>query len=419
MIAGLRRRGTLLANLAVLAVLMLGMYHVGVNILRLQIGRDPFTVQVELAEAGGLYPRSEVAYRGKVVGRVSDVRLRPGGAVADLRLYEGTRVPADTDAVVANLSAAGEQFLDLRPRRADGPILRQGSVIPVSRTTVPVPTAVVVRDLARLLDQVSSEDLGIVVDELALALDGTGPELARLVDSAGALLDSLRSSLPATLDVLANARTNLDTANDLSGDFDSFTVSLRKLTRELRATDTPARKLLDSGPGAVTDLDTFVTTLTSPVSALLANLITPGTLITARLPALEALVIAFPQATGALRTTVKGGQFRVALHLTSNPTCDYGGERRTPIDPTRVAPDLTRTCTSTAPGVGARGAQNAPRPVPSGPGAAGSVSLAVGAYDAATGLVVLPDGRRVSLGPVRADGSTSAVIALFLALLRS
>lgn len=416
MIAALRRRGTLLANLAVLAVLLLGMYHVGTNILRLQIGQQSFAVQVQLAEAGGLYPRSEVTYRGKVIGRVSDVRLGPGGAVADLRLDEGTRVPADTDAVVANLSAAGEQFLDLRPRRADGPVLRQGSVIPVERTTVPIPTAILVRDVAKLLDQVSSEDLGTVVNELALALDGTGPELARLLDSSGALVDSLRESLPATLDVLRNARTNLDTANDLSGDFDTFTASLRKLTRELRATDTPVRKLLDSGPASVADLDSFVTTLTTPVSALLGNLITPGSLITARLPALEALVIAFPDATGALRTTVKGGQFRIALHLTGNPTCDYGGPRRSPIDPTRVAPNLNRTCTSTLPGVGVRGAQNAPRPGAFG-GAAPSV--AVGAYDAATGLVVLPDGRRVSLGPVRSDGSMSAVIALLMALVRS
>lgn len=414
----LRGRGTLIANLAVLLVLFVGVYHVGINILRLPIGQSPFTVQVQLAEAGGIYPRSEVNYRGKLVGRVTDVRLRPGGVTVDLSLEEGTKVPADTDAVVANLSAAGEQFMDLRPRRNDGPILRDGDVIPVERTAIPLSTAAVVRDVTKLLDQVNTDDLAVVVDELAKALEGNGGELARLIDSSTALVDSLQSSLPQTLRLLANARTNLDTANTLSGDFDTFTTQLRKLARELRKTDVPVRNLLDTGPGAVADIDSFVTAITSPVGMLLGNLVAPGDLITARLPALEALVIAFPQATGALKTTVRNGKLNIDLHLTNNGTCSYGGPRRTPIDPTRVEPNLKRICTSQLPGVQARGAQNAPKPAPSGPGTAGYPSVALG-YDAQTGLLVLPDGQRYTLGPVRTAGSMTAVLALLVALVRS
>lgn len=415
MIAALRRRGTLVANLAVLLVLVLGMYHVGINILHLQIGRSPFTVQMQLTEAGGVYPRSEVTYRGKLVGRVTDVELRPGGVLVDLRLDEGTKVPRDTDAVVASLSAAGEQFVDLRPRTNEGPYLQGGDVIPVERTAIPISTAAVVRDVTKLLNQVNSDDLATVVGELALALDGTGGDLGRLVDSSGALIDSLRQSLPATLDVLRNARTNLDTANALSGDFDQFTTSLRKLTRELRKTDAPVKNLLGTGPDAVADIDTFVKALTTPVSALFANLVVPGDLITARLPALEALVIAFPEATGALKTTVRKGKLGIDLHLTNNPTCSYNGPRRTPVDTTRTEPDRKRVCKSQLPGVQVRGSQNAPKPVPSGPGTSGYPTMAL-AYDAQNGLLVLPDGRRYTVGPVRTSGSVSAIIALMLAL---
>lgn len=417
MIAALRHRGTLVANLAVLLVLIVGMYHVGVNVLHLQIGRDPISVQMQLREAGGVYPRSEVTYRGKLVGRVTDVKLRPGGVLVDLHLDEGTKVPRDTDAVVAELSAAGEQFVDLRPRTAGAPYLHDGDVIPLERTAVPISTAAVVRDVTKLLNQVRSDDLATVVDELAKALDGTGGDLGRLVDSSGLLIDSLQQSLPATLDVLRNARTNLDTANALSGDFDTFTASLRKLTRELRNTDTPVKNLLGTGPDAVTDIDTFVKALTSPVSTLLGNLVVPGDILTARLPALEALVIAFPQATGALKTTVHKGKLAIDLHLTNNPTCSYAGPRRTPVDPTRAAPDLKRRCTSQQPGVQARGSQNAPKPAPSGPGTAGYPTLAI-AYDPQSGLIQLPDGHRYSVGPVRGAASMTAVIALLVALLR-
>lgn len=418
----LRGRRTLVANLAVLLVLLVGVYHVGVNVLHLQIGKNPFTVHVELREAGGIYERSEVNYRGKLVGRVTDIRLRPGGVVVDLQLNEGTRIPADTDAVVANLSAAGEQFVDLRPRRSDGPVLRAGDVIPVERTAIPISTAAVVRDVTKLLDQVNSDDLTIVVDELGKALDGTGGELGRLIDSSGALIDSLQATLPQTLRLLTNARTNLDTVNALSPDFETFTRDLRRLTKELRRTDVPVRDLLDTGPGAVADIDAFVTAVTSPVGALLGNLVVPGDLITARLPALEALVIAFPDATGRLRTTVRDGRLAIDLHLTNNPTCSYGGPRRTPVDPTRTAPDLNRVCKSRAPGVQARGSQNAPKPVPSGPGSPGyptaPPALLLG-YEPTSGLITLPDGQRYTLGPVRADGSMTGAIALLVNLLWS
>lgn len=414
----LRGRGTLVANLAVLLVLLVGVYQVGINVLHLQIGKNPYTVHVELTEAGGVYERSEVNYRGKLVGRVTDIRLRPGGVVVDLRLDEGTKIPADTDAVVANLSAAGEQFVDLRPRRNDGPILRAGDVIPVERTAVPISTAAVVRDVTKLLDQVNSDDLAVVVDELSQALDGTGGELGRLIDSSGALIDSLQATLPETLRLLTNARTNLDTANALSPDFETFTRDLRRLSRELRRTDAPVRDLLGTGPGAVADIDSFVTALTSPVGALLGNLVVPGDLITARLPALEALVIAFPDATGRLRTTARGGKLAIDLHLTNNPTCSYAGPRRTPVDATRTEPDLKRVCTSRAPGVQVRGSQNAPKPAPSGPGSPGYPAVLLG-YEPASGLITLPDGKRYSVGPVRPDGSMTAAIALLVALLRA
>lgn len=414
----LRGRGTLIANVAVLLVLVVGVYHVGINVLRLQIGKDPYTVHVELAEAGGIYERSEVNYRGTLVGRVTDIRLRPGGVVVDLRLDEGTRVPSDTDAVVANLSAAGEQFVDLRPRRDGGPFLRPGDVIPVERTAIPVSTAAVVRDVTKLLDQVNSADLNIVVDELAKALDGSGGELGRLIDSSGALIGALQATLPETLRLLANARTNLDTANALAPDFDVFTRDLRRLTRDLRRTDAPVRDLLERGPRAVADIDALVTGLTSPVGALLANLVVPGDLITARLPALEALVIAFPEATGRLRTTARAGTLAIDLHLTNNPTCGYAGPRRTPIDPTRAEPDLGRVCTDRSATVQVRGSQNAPKPAPSGPGAPGYPALLLG-YEPASGLITLPGGARYTVGPVRAEGSMTAAIALLVALLRS
>jgi len=426
MIRVLRGRGTLLANVAVLLVLVVGVYHVGFNILRLQIGRDPFPVTVQLATSGGLYERSEVTYRGKLVGSVTDIRLVPNGVEVRLRIDKGTKIPADLDAVVGNLSPAGEQFVDLRPRVAGGPLLRAGSVVPRERTTVPLTIATVVSDVAKLLDQIGTKELRIVVDELAAAFGGTGPAMREIVSSADKLVAAAAKDLPALKRLLANGRTNLDTANELAGDFDRFNSSLRTLSRQLRAGSPDLGTLLADSPAFVGDLNTFVTTLSTPISALLGNLVTPGSLIAARLPALNALLIAFPQTTAALKTVARNGAFRTELHLTNNPTCSYEGPRRTPIDPTRTPPDLKRFCKDTTGDVGVRGARNAPRPGPSGPaGSSAAVSGRLPAsptvhagYDPLTGILVLPDGSRLRLGETADLGAGNGALALFLALLR-
>lgn len=434
---GTRWKTTLIANLAVLCVFLVGVYHVGFDVLRLQFARQPFTVRLELPTAGGLYPRSEVTYRGTLVGKVTRIRLKPvgqgDGVTAYLRLDEGTKIPQDTDAVVSDLSPAGEQFVDLRPRRATGPFLAAGSVIPANRSSTPIPTAVLMRNLAQVLDQVESKDLNTVIDELALALDGTGPELARLVDRSDHLLAGLETSLPATLNVLRNGRTDLDTANDLSGEFAEFNRRLRELSAQLRSSDPKIEKLLEKAPASVVDLDDFVFTLTTPVYLLMASLVTPSGVITARLPALRGLLIAFPEAANALQTTIKkNGNLGIKLHITENPVCEYAGKRRLPIDATRVPPNLSRVCTSTATGVGARGAQNAPRRVPSGPGPGSSVAPGmadvlgtaptVRTYDPASGVVRLADGTALSVG-LAGGGAGRALgmswLDLLLGLVRS
>lgn len=418
MITGLRRHGTGMANIAVLVVLLVGVYHVGFNILRLNIARDPFPVTLQLASSGGLYERSEVTYRGKLVGSVTDIDLVGNGVEVTLRIDKDQKIPVDLDAVVANLSPAGEQFVDLRPRTDQAPFLRSGDVIPRSRTTVPVPVPVVVRDVAKFLDQIGTEDLRVVVDEMAVAFGGTGPAMREIIDAADTLIAAAQKDLPALERLLANGRKNLATAEDLSGQFERFNTALRQLSRQVRAGSGDIDTLLEDSPGFVGDLNTFVTTLSTPISALLGNLVTPGSLISARLPALNAMLIAFPQATSALRVTVRDGKFRAELHLTNNLACEYAGPRRTPIDPTRTPPDLNRVCKDTTPGVGGRGAQNAPKPSPSGPGTKGFPTTVHSAYDPSTGMVVLPDGSRLSLGSGGDGGTGSSALALLLALLR-
>src|SRR6266536_989826 len=87
-------------------------------------GNDGYTVKLELKGSGGIFTNAEVTYRGYNIGRVGDLRLTKTGLEADLNIDPSApQVPADLDAVVANRSAVGEQYVDLRPKGEKGPYL--------------------------------------------------------------------------------------------------------------------------------------------------------------------------------------------------------------------------------------------------------------------------------------------------------
>lgn len=103
-------------------------------------GAGPYPVTLQLADSGGIFTGAEVTYRGVGVGRVGPLRLTSQGVDTQLEIRpDAPPIPADLDAVVSNLSVIGEQFVDLRPVRGDGPTLHAGLVIPPSRTSTPVP----------------------------------------------------------------------------------------------------------------------------------------------------------------------------------------------------------------------------------------------------------------------------------------
>jgi len=97
------------------------------------VGR--YTVTVELPRAGGLYPTGNVTYRGTEVGRITDVQLTDSGVAAQLSLNRDIPIPSDLTAEVHSQSAIGEQYIALLPQNGTSPPLKDGDVVPVSRTS--------------------------------------------------------------------------------------------------------------------------------------------------------------------------------------------------------------------------------------------------------------------------------------------
>lgn len=163
-----------LKNIAflVISVLVLGFLGVRYADLGHYVGlRDYYTVTVQLPQTGGLFTHSNVTYRGVSVGRVGPIELTDEGVEAELRIEnDSPPIPDSLTAVVANLSAVGEQYIDLRPTRSTGPFLGNGSVVDQADTTIPAPPTDVLVSVNDLASSVDLESLRTVVDEFGTAL---------------------------------------------------------------------------------------------------------------------------------------------------------------------------------------------------------------------------------------------------------
>jgi phospholipid/cholesterol/gamma-HCH transport system substrate-binding protein len=401
-----------LKNLAflVIAVLVLGFVGIRYADLGRYVGAaDYYTVDVELPRTGGLFTHSDVTYRGVSVGRVGPIDLTADGVVAHLRIKKSApSIPADTRAVVAGLSAVGEQYIDLRPESDSGPYLADGTRIELPDTEVPAPVTDVLTSVDALTRSVPLEDLRTVVDEFGKTFEGHGDDLQALLDNGSAFVEAADRALPSTTRLLTDGETVLRTQAEEAEAIRGFADGATELARALKGSDADLRRLLTVTPGAATQVSGLLRDLDPSLGVVLANLLTTSEVAVTRQRGIEELLVKYPAAVSAGATAVDGGTMQLGLAVTFfKPlpcTAGYGGTRyRNGLD-LGTAPALNTGASCTAPpgsGVNVRGSANAPRggplPEPARPGslpsgsAKPSASTGTSAAGPLPGALALPD----------------------------
>lgn len=367
-------RGTVI-KLIVFAVI--GVLGIGYTFWQYGGGKSVFpgstyTVKMRMVEGGGIFSNAEVSYRGVKVGRVSGMHLTDDGVEVDLRIDSSApAIPADVQAQVRNLSAVGEQYVDLRPQSSGGPYLADlpaaQRVIEPRHTGTPPSVQQLVNNLDALANSVPRDSLRTTVDELYTAFHDTGGDLQQLMDTADSFLDAAQRNLPQTTALLDSGRTVLDTQNDEASALRSFSGNLRSLAAQLKSSDPDLRHLIAATPRAARALDTVLRESGQHLSVLLANLLTTSRVVAPRLDGLEMAFIVYPMIPATVPSVVgKDGKAHLGLvlNLFNPPPCvrGYQGTNRRPGDVTSTQPVNTDAyCAepSTSP-VNVRGSQNAP-----------------------------------------------------------
>ncbi|GAA2069556.1 MCE family protein [Williamsia deligens] len=255
-----------------LVALVFGSY-VGIRYVKLDhlVGAGVYTVHADFPDSGGIFTNAEVTYQGVPVGRVGALSLRPDGVRVDLALDSGgPRIPASSQAVVANRSAIGEQYVDLRPATTGGPALGDGSVI--TDTSIPVPVQDVLASAVDLTESVPIDDLRTVVTELGKAFDNNGENLRVLVDSLANLSKSGNDNLPQTISLIRNSDTVLSTQAAQSDAILDWSKNLTLVTAQLASSDPDLRRLLTTGQTSATQLSALLERSGGDVTTALRDL---------------------------------------------------------------------------------------------------------------------------------------------------
>jgi phospholipid/cholesterol/gamma-HCH transport system substrate-binding protein len=174
------------------------------------------------AESIGVYQGSTVRVLGVPVGTVSSVQPEGTRVKVTMALNNGVAIPASADAVVIAPSVVADRYIQLTPAYTSGPQIRDGAVIPVTRTAIPVEVDQVYASLAKLANALGrggankNGALSALIKTGAANLAGNGGYLREMITEFGGLSKTLGDSsgnLFATIAYLQRFTTMLKNNN--------------------------------------------------------------------------------------------------------------------------------------------------------------------------------------------------------------
>jgi len=291
-----------LAILAVVSVIAFSfMVFDYMKLPQLLFGLGEYTVRVQLPQSGGLYARANVTYRGTEVGLVKDVQITDTGVEAVLQLDSDVAIPSNLRAEVHSQTAVGEQYVALLPEAGQSPPLKNGDVIPRSRTSVPPDVNTLLDDANRGLQAIPRDNLKTTIDEAYVAFGGLGPELSRFIKGSTTLAIDARNNLDALTNVVDNVGPILDTQTDTSDAVQAWAAHVASLTGQLQTHDAAVRGVLQKGAPAADEVRALFQRLQPTLPIVLANLVSLGQVAVTYRDNIEQILVLLPQGTAAMQ----------------------------------------------------------------------------------------------------------------------
>lgn len=356
---------------AFVMIALVGVSYAGARYAGLDriLGPTGYAVTMRLADSGGIFSNAEVTYRGVPVGRVGTLRLTGDGVSVPLNIdSDAPKIPSDVQAVVANRSAVGEQYVDLRPKRDKGPYLADGSTIAQPSTQTPIPVQDLTMNLDSFVKSVPEDSLRTVTNELGTAFQNNGGNLQTILDTTREFTDEAQKHLPQTKQLLSDGKEVLATQNEQGSSIQSYSKDLRSLSEQLKSSDGDVRSLIDKAPRAAEQVSGALNENSPQLDTLLGNLTSTSQLLATKRDGLEQLMVTYPAVAGGGYSVAPGdhkAHFGLVLNVFDPLPCTAGYEKTDrragdDLSPAPVNTDAHCAEPSDSP-TDVRGARNAPR----------------------------------------------------------
>ena len=222
------------------------------------VGNDPITIKVQLADALDLVPQSSVKLNDVNVGNVKNVTLQrgdqcnPGGpkvtcAVATIVVRKDANLPSNATARLQQTSLLGEKFIDLiPPAQPSGTLMKNGDVIGWNKTGNNPEVEQVLGALSLVINGGGVAQIQTITSELNKALkghEGQARDALTQLDSFVGQLDNRKQVIVDAIDAInrisveANKQTaTIDaTLTQLPGALDSTNRQRHALVKMLNA----------------------------------------------------------------------------------------------------------------------------------------------------------------------------------------
>jgi phospholipid/cholesterol/gamma-HCH transport system substrate-binding protein len=246
-----RRLGRLVAIVLVLGVVTAG------ALWWIFGGDDQKRVTAYFSRAVGVYPGSDVQVLGVRVGAVESVTPRGNRVEVVFTVDPELPIAPDTKAVVIAPSVVSDRYVQLTDLNKGGPVIKDGAVIPESRTATPVE-----------LDELYAS-LNTIVTALGPKGANSDGALSELLDTGAANLEGNGKAFNESVRNFADAaRTLSGSADDLFGTIDE----LQKFTGMLATNDKQVysvnQQLASVSETLAADRDDLTTALATLADAL-------------------------------------------------------------------------------------------------------------------------------------------------------
>src|SRR3954449_4121365 len=295
------------------------------------VGIGAYRVTANFKTGGGLYQNANVTYRGVTIGRVEEVGLDNEGVVASMRLNTDTEVPDNVTATVKSVSAVGEQYIDLVPPKDPSKnLLRDGANIGADRTAVGQDIAALLTQAETLVNSIGDARVQDLLRETFKAFNGSGPELARMIQSTRLLIDEANNNYGQIAQLIDQAGPFLDSQIQSGDDIRSLADGLARFTSEAAKADPQLRSVLETVPGATQAANTTFDGIRPNFPMLAANLANFGRIGVIYRKSIEQALVIFPALMAALNTVGgglpadEGAKLDFKVDLGDPPPCSTG-----------------------------------------------------------------------------------------------